>query len=173
MTHNYGFVHEKIEIKILILFIMQRLTEPIALDALSGLVMRDGGINYFDYADSLAELVKSKHLLIEDNRCTLTAKGARNGAITETNLPFSVRADAENAVSDYRAALVRNSMIKTSHTGNPDGGCAVKLTLSDGGGDIFSLDMYASNELQAKTLENGFRKNAENVYNALLNAILK
>jgi hypothetical protein len=173
MAHNYGFIHEKIEIKILILFIMRRLTEPVALDALSGLVMRDEGIGYFDYADCFAELVKSGHLRVEGNECFLTAKGARNGAITETNLPFSVRTDAENAVSDYRAELLRNTMIKTSHTCDPDGGCSVKLTLADKSGDIFSLDMYASNELQAKTLEKGFRKNAENVYNALLNSILK
>jgi hypothetical protein len=79
--------------------------------------------------------------------------------------------DMEGAVSEYRAETVRNSMIKTSHTAGPAGGCMVELTLSDGGADIFSLNVYAGNEVHAKSLEDGFRKNAEKVYNALLDTI--
>jgi hypothetical protein len=173
MTHNYGFIHEKTEIKILILFIMRRLMEPVTLDALSDLVLRDEGIHYFDYADSLAELVKSGHLSVDGKTCSLTAKGARNGSITETNLPNSVRMDAENAVTGYRAQLVRNSMVEASHADNPGGGCTVKLTLADKSGGIFSLEMYASDEVHAQCLEEGFHQNAEKVYNALLGAILE
>ena len=168
MTGNFGFIHEKIEIKILILFILRRVPGPVTFDELTALTMFDDGIGYFDFADCVAELVRTQHIVFEDNKYSLTAKGARNGEITEISLPYSVRLDAENKAYEYRAALDRDSMIKTSRAVNQDGSCTVSMVMSDGIGEMISLDLFAANERQAAKIERGFRKNAENVYKALL-----
>jgi len=173
MKGNFGFIHDKIEIKILILFILRRLPEPISYDVLTELTMCDDGISYFDFSECVAELLKTEHLHCENELYSLTAKGARNGEITENSLPFTVRMTAENGASIIRAAQNRNAMIKTSHATKPDGGCAVNLALSDGIGDIVSMELLAANERQAKELEKGFRNNAENIYNALIEMILE
>jgi len=172
MRGNFGFIHEKIEIKILILFILRRLNSPVTFDVLTELTMCDDGISYFDYTDCVAELVKTEHVVVEDGKYSVTAKGIRNGGITENSLPFTVRMEAEKSTSEVRAANNRNSMIKTSHSINPGGGCTTKLALSDGVGDIISLEILAPNAHQAQALENGFRKNAEGIYHALLDTIL-
>jgi len=134
--------------------------------------MCDDGISYFDYTDCLAELVKTDHIRSEGGKYSLTAKGARNGGITENSLPYSVRAKVENSTALYRAAQSRNAMIKTSHTTNLDGSCTVSLALSDGVGDIVSMELFAANEKQAIGLEDGFRKSAESIYNALIGMII-
>jgi hypothetical protein len=64
-------------------------------------------------------------------------------------------------------------MIETKHTKNPDGDYLVTLSLSDGVGEIVKIELLATDEKQARALENGFRKNAETVYNDLIEKILK
>jgi len=173
MNGNFGFIHEKLDIKILILFVLRRLPEPVTIDVLTELTMCDEGISYFDFAECVAELVKTDHLRFEDNRYSLTGKGERNGEITEISLPYSVRAKAETNTAAHRAIQNRDAMIKTSHETNPDGGCIVKLSLSDGIGDIVAMELFVANEQQALDLENGFRKNAESIYKALIGMMLK
>ena len=173
MKGNFGFIREKIEIKILILFILSHMREPVTFDVLTELTMCDDGISYFDFAESVAELVRTEHLLLEENKYSLTPKGMRNGEITESSLPYSVRMKAEAGAAGLRAALSRNSMIKTSRDCDPEGSFTVKLSLSDGVGDIVIMELFAANEQQAHALENGFRKNAEKVYNALIRMILQ
>jgi len=173
MGGSFGFIHEKIEIKVLILFIMRRLPEPVTFEELTELTMCDGGISYFDFTECVSELIRTEHLKFDNNKYSLTDKGARNGEITENSLPFIVRLNAENSTSSHRAAQNRNAMIKTRHCANPDGGYTVALSLSDGVGDIVSMALFTANEKQARALEDGFRKNAESIYNTLIDMILK
>jgi len=168
MVENFGFIHERIEIKVLVLFIMRRLPEPVTIEVLTELVMCDEGVSYFDVTDCIAMLVKTKHLKLENKLYSLTTKGRRNGEILEKNLPYSVRTKAEDVTAVVRGAQSRNAMIKTNRTATDEGGYKVSLSLSDGIGDIISMDLFAANEQQANTLENGFRKNAEKVYNMII-----
>ena len=172
MTGNFGFIHEKLEIKILILFVLRHLRGPADYDMLTELVLREDGISYFDFAECVAELVATEHVSLSENEYSLTIKGAQNGKVTEGSLPYSVRVNAEEYIKAYRSAKIRNAMIKTSRAPAPDGGTSVSLSLSDGVGDIMTMQLFAANEKQAKGLEKGFRKNAEEVYNALIWAIL-
>jgi len=172
MCGNFGFIHEKLEIKILILFILRRLPEPVSFYVLTELTMCDDGISYFDFTECVAELVETEHMRLEDGKYSLTEKGVRNGGITENSLPFSVRMRAEKAATALRAAQSRDAMIKTFHTASPDGGFTVFLSLADGAGKIVSVEMITMNEEQAVSLEKGFRNNAERVYNAMIEAIL-
>ena len=173
MVENFGFIHEKIEIKVLVLFIMRRLPEPVNLEVLTELAMCDDGISYFDVADCIAMLVETKHLKLNDNVYSLTPKGEHNGEILEKNLPYTVRTRAEDATARVRAVQNRNSMIVTDRKANDEGGYKVTLSLSDGIGDIIKMEIFTSTEQKATDLENGFRKNAEKVYHAIIELIMK
>jgi len=173
MVENFGFIHERIEIKVLVLFIMRRLPEPVTLEVLTSLTMCDDGVGYFDATECVAMLVKTKHLSLAGGKYSLTAKGKRNGEILEKNLPYIVRVKAEEAAATVRGAQNRNAMIKTNRSATDDGGYKVSLSLSDGIGDILSMDLFAANEQQASTMETGFRKSAEKVYHAIIEMIMK
>jgi len=173
MADNFGMLYDKIEIKLLILFVMNRLAEPVTMDTLTELAMCDESISYFDVTESIAKLIKTKHISLLDNKYSLTAKGRRNGEILEKDLPFSVREKAEEAAERIRAALSRNSMIETSKRPEKNGGFNVKLSMSDGIGDILSLDLYVASSEEAQRVEKGFRKNAEKLYHAVIEVITK
>lgn len=172
MEERLGFIREKLDIKILILFILRRLPEPVTFDKLSELALCDDGISYFDFAECLSDLVKTEHITTDGHTYTLTEKGTRNGGITENSLPFSVRVKAEKNASDLRFIMNRKSMISVAHSIRRKGGYTVDLSLSDGISDIIALKLYAVSQNQAMALEDGFTKNAETIYNEIIKLIL-
>jgi len=173
MVDNFGIIYDKIEIKVLILFVMSRLAEPVTMDVLTELTMCDESISYFDVTDCISTLVKTKHLTCTDNTYSLTTKGQRNGEILEKDLPLSVRTRAEDAAAFIHAAQKRNSMIKTKINEGDNNGFNVELSLSDGLGDILSMGLYTASKEQAAKMEKGFRKNAEKIYHEIIEVITR
>jgi len=173
MERRFGFIRDKLDIKVLILFILQRISEPVSLDELAELTLCDGAISYFDFAECVSELVASDHISADGDRYLITEKGARNGAITEGGLPYSVRVKAERSAAAANARLRREAMITTSREIRRGGGYTVSLALSDGIGEIMSMELLAANEKQAAALEDGFRTKAEEVFNHLIGMLLE
>ena len=169
---NFGFIHNKLEIKILILFILNRLPEPINIEKLAELSLCDNGITYFDFADALGELVSTGHVSEKESEYMITDKGARNGSEIENAVPYSVRLKAEKGAQEASKVLMRNSMIKTHHAERNTGGVTVHLSLSDGIDNIIDMEILAGSDKQALTIEQNFKKNAEHIYNAVVNILL-
>lgn len=172
MEERLGFIHDKLEIKILILFILRRLPEPVTFDVLSDLTLCDEGISYFDFADCVSELVATGHISTDGHTYALTEKGVRNADITENSLPFTVRMTAEKNTSELRLQMNRASMITATHEIRRKGGYTVDLSLSDGISEVISMKLYAASEDQARALEEGFLKKAESIYNNVIKLIL-
>ena len=89
-----GFIHEKLDIKILILFILRRLPGEVEPETLCELCQCDGGIDYFDYSDCLSDLIETGHIKETPTGYTITDKGAKNAEPVESSLPYSVRMKA-------------------------------------------------------------------------------
>lgn len=70
-----GFIHEKLDIKILILYILRRLPGTVDPETLAELCQCDSGVGYFDYSDCLADLVDTGHIT-ESERATVSPKRA-------------------------------------------------------------------------------------------------
>ena len=173
VTGRLGYFREKIDIKILLLFILRKLQAPISLDELVELAMFDDGISYFDLMECIADLVKTEHILCEDGGYSITKKGARNGELTENSLPYSVRTHVNTATFSIRRRQDRNALIKTRHSEEANGSFSVVLSMSDGLSEVVNIQLSAVNEEQALAIEKGFRKNAESVYNALIEMMVK
>lgn len=170
--NNFGFIHEKLEVKILILFILNRLPEPVDKDALAVLTLCDNGINYFDFAEALGELVATGHVYERDGKYLITDKGVRNVTEIEGSVPYSVRVKAEKETQRLSKELMRGAMIKTRHEARSTGGFTVSLALSDGIDNIVNMELLAGSEKQAETIEQNFRKNAEHIYSAVVSILL-
>ena len=173
MENRFGFIREKLDIKILILFILKRMTAPINFDKLSELTLCDDGISYFDFAECVDELVKTDHIYFNGETYVITDKGERNGSVTESSIPYSVRLKAEKSTAALNAEIARNAMIFTGREMKRGGGFDVSLSLSDGIDEIMSMNLFASSEAQAEQIEEGFRKNAESLYNMIINKLFE
>jgi len=161
---RFGFIYEKLDIKILILFILRRLPGIVDAETLRELSQCDEGVGYFDYSDCLAELVETNHVQEHDEGYSITEKGARNAEAVESSLPYSVRTKALKLIKPVEEKLRRAAMIKASHRQDEKGGCMVELGLSDGQGEIMRLSFLCADEEQAKQIEKNFRRDAEAYY---------
>ena len=167
MGERLGFLNDKLDIKLLILFVLRRLPSEIDIEKLADLILIDGGVGYFDYKECLAELVSNAQIEENDNRVKITAKGSRNGEILETDLPFSVRKKAEKTLAPVAEEMLRSSMILANHE-ETEGGFTVYLAVSDGIGNILDMKILASDEEQAEVIEKNFRSRAEEYYNRFI-----
>ncbi len=170
---HWGFIHEELDIKILILYILRRLPGSVDPNTLSDLCRDcDTGVGYFAYSDCLADLIDNGLIAESEEGLRITEKGAKNVEVVETSIPYSVRRNADKLLQPERDRLRREAMIKTSHKTEKDG-CYVELAMSDGEGEIIRLRLLCAGEEQAKTMEKNFRKNAEAFYQQFIEMLSK
>lgn len=163
MEERFGFIHDMLDIKLLILFVLRRLPAAIDGERLADLILIDGGIGYFDYKQCLTELVGTSQVEETGEGYKITAKGARNGEILESGLPYSVRVKAEKTLAPVAEEMRRSAMILANHD-VIKGGVTVYLAMSDDMGSLFDLKILVADEEQAEKIEKNFKKNAEALY---------
>ena len=168
MMDHFGFIHDELEIKILILFVLRRLPGAVDGETLRQLCMIDSGVGYFDYADCLSELVENGNVReIEDEGYVITDKGARNAETVESSLPYSVRSKTQKLLAPVQEQIRRAALITAQHE-TDENGCKVTLAMSDGGGEIIRLELLCADEQQAKTVKKHFRRDAEGYYQKIM-----
>lgn len=172
ITEGFGFIHDELDTKVLILYVLRRLPARIDAESLAELVLIDGGINYFDYKQCLYELIERANVDETSQGCQITAKGSHNCDILADGLPYSVRMKADKVTAPVVEKMRREAMILANHEPCA-GGVTVYLALSDDVGNIFDLKILAANEEQAVKIERSFRKNAEDYYNRFIMELLE
>lgn len=165
---HFGFIHEKMDIKILILFVLDLLPGPVESLTLSELVFCDDGIRYFDYSDCLAELVESGQITEAQGSYQITDAGRRNVEAVGGSIPYSVRTKARKVTEPLAERMRRAAMIKAQHSMQEDGTYVVELGVSDGVSDILDMTVMSPTEELALTMEQTFREHAERIYHDVI-----
>lgn len=167
-----GFIHDKLDIKFLVLYIMSRVVAPIDLPTLADLTMCDEGVEYFDFAEAVAELVGTEHLLLEEDRYSVTDKGRKNGAICESSLPYSVRVKCDKSVAKLNGRLRRDAQVRSERIPRDDGTYTLLLALDDEHGNLLTIEMLCATEQQCDRLSEQFKAHPEQIYNGVLDVLL-
>ena len=160
-----GFIQDKLEIKFLILYIAARVTEPLTPEDMQDLTMCDDGIDYFDYAECLNDLVKTEHLrLTEEGRYAITDKGMKNSQICESSLPLSVRQRSDRNIAAYNKAALRRAQVQSHVTERPNGTYTVTLALRDDVDQLMELQLMVADRPTADALAQRFQREPERLY---------
>ncbi len=163
-----GFIHGKLEIKMLVLYLMTRVEAPIDFSKVTDLTLCDDGIDYFDFAEALDELVRTDHLTLEEDLYAITEKGLRNGEAFETTLPFTVRQKCDENLQALNAALRFDAQVRAEILSRADGFFTLRLSLDDNDGNLLTVELFAPSEQQAKLLGERFRSRPDRFYHGLL-----
>ena len=168
-----GFIHDMLDVKILILFVMSRVTYPVSTGEIYELCYQDDCLSYFDVCTAIPEMVKSGHLKeVETDKYEVTEKGRADGSLTEDSIAFTVKQRAENAVAKYNRQIRRSSFVKTQVIPRESGDYSVIMALDDEVGNLMTLELVAPDQRQAVRLSKLFEKKAEMVYNLTMAELL-
>lgn len=164
-----AFIQDKLEIKFLILYIVSRLTEPADGAALQDMTMCDDGIDYFDYAECLNDLVKTEHLHVtEEGRYAITEKGRKNSGICESSLPLSVRLRSDKSIAAYNKAALRRQQVQSAVTARENGTYTVTLRLRDDVDSLMELELMVTDRDSGERLAERFQQAPEKVYTEII-----
>ena len=167
---NPGLVRDELDRKILILYVLRRLPAPIDSELLYEVCLCDNGLQYFDYSESLQDLVNSGNVAEEDDEYSITEKGIRNADAVCTSLPFSVRNAADKLIVPAAEMLSRFALI-TADKVEDSNGCTMHLAVSDGECPLLDMKIYCGDEAKARQIRRNFRRNAEKYYQDFIEAL--
>ena len=168
-----GFIHDMMDVKVLILFVMARSNYPLTVQEVYELCYQDECLSYFDVCTAIPEMVQSGHVkTVKDDRYEITEKGKNDGALTEDSIAFTVKQRAENAVSRFNRQLRRSSFVKTQVVPRESGDFSVVMALDDEMGNLMTLELVAPNQRQAVRLGKLFENKAETIYNLTMAELL-
>ena len=167
-----GFIHDMLDVKVLILFVMARVSYPVTTGEIYELCYQADCLSYFDVCTAIPEMVKSGHLKEDGERYVITEKGKADGSLTEDSIAFTVKQRAENAVAKYNRQIRRSSFVKTQVIPRESGDYSVIMALDDEMGNLMTLELVAPDQRQAVRLGKLFEKKAEMVYNLTMAELL-
>ena len=168
-----GFIHDMMDVKVLILYVMSRVNYPVTVQQIYELCYQDECLSYFDVCTAIPEMVASGHLKqVDDERYEITEKGRSDGALTEDSIAFTVKQRAENAVTRFNRQLRRSSFVKTQIIPRENGDQSVMMILDDEVGNLMTLELIAPDQRQAVRLSKLFEHKAETVYSLIMAELL-
>ena len=169
-----GFIHGELEQKILILYILSRLAEPVPFDMLLDMSLCDDGIHYFDFTERLSELVDTGHVACpEEKLYRITDKGRRTAEICETELPYTVRVRCNRNADKCNRALRRQGQVRSSAEARLNGTFTARMILDDDIGNLMDLQVMAPDKAFADKLIRHFQGKPERLYHRLMNLLLE
>ncbi|MCI8915260.1 MAG: DUF4364 family protein [Oscillospiraceae bacterium] len=166
-----GFIHDKLDIKLLVLYIMDHLSAPIDFDTLTDLAMCDSGVDYFQFAEAVSELTGSGHLEQQEDVYAVTDRGRRAGAAGESSLSPVIRQRCDRRLAPLNQALKRKAQVRAQVEEQPLG-FQVSLSMDDDQGSLFSLTLLAPTQADAQRLAQRYLAHPDRMYNALLGVLL-
>ena len=168
-----GFIHDMLDVKVLILFVMARVSYPVTIGEIYELCYQDDCLSYFDVCTAVPEMVNSGHLKQgEGDTYVITEKGKADGSLTEDSIAFTVKQRSENAVARYNRQIRRQSFVRTQVLPRDSGDFSVIMALDDELGNLMTLELVAPDQRQAVRLAKLFENKAEMVYNLTMAELL-
>ena len=168
-----GFIHDMMDVKVLILFVTARANYPMDQQELYEVCYQDDCLSYFDVCTALPQMVESGHLeLVGEDKYQITEKGRETASLTEDSIAYTVKRRAENAISRFNRQLRRGGRIKTQIVPQEDGQVAVIMSLDDEKGKLMTLELYAPDQRQGAHLSRLFEEKAESLYSLIMMDVL-
>lgn len=169
-----GFIHDMMDVKVLILYVMARANYPMTTQEIYELCYQDDCLSYFDVCTAIPEMVTSGHLKqTGEEQYEITDKGRHDGELTQDSIAFTVKQRAENAVSRFNRQLRRRSFVRSQVLPRENGDYSVVLALDDDTGNLMTLELMAPNQRQAVRLTQLFQSRAEELYSLTMTCLLE
>ena len=159
-----GFIQDELDLKLLVLYIMDRAAGPITFLQLFELALCDAGVDYFSLTQAVEHMTVTGQLTKDGERYTITDKGRRNIQICENSLPRSVRRHCDDNLVKVNEALRRESQVRAQIIEGEGGTVNLCLTLEDSSSPLFHLTLLSPSREQAERWGQVFQADPSALY---------
>lgn len=165
---KHGFIRDILEVKVLILFVMNRVLSPIDEQKIYELCYQDDCLSYFDICTAVPQLVSTGHLEQVPEGYVITDAGRANCAITADTIAYPVMQRAQQAVERFNREIRRDSFIHAEVLPRQNGDFSVVMSLDDEQGNLMTLEVMAPTQRQARQFVKAFHGSADVMFRRVM-----
>ena len=165
-----GGLTDNTQIRILLCYLVKT-AGPLTRDTLQGALLQEQLVNYFEFADALADVERQQLVsLDEDERYSITDKGSTVADTLAFDLPRTVRESAIRAVMQIQSWKHKAAMNR-ARIEEEDGEYVVWCAIGDMGSDVFRLQLAMPDKLTAETIRNNFTAHGSEIYSKVMDML--
>ena len=166
-----GGLTDNLQIRILLCY-MIKTAGPITRETLQGALLQEQLVNYFEFADALADVEKQQLVLhnAQNDSYTVTDKGFTVATTLAQDLPRTVRESAIRGVLQIQSWR-HKAASNRAHVEEKDGKYVVWCNIGDLGSDVFQLQLTMPDKLTAEMTKNMFIAHGSDIYSKLMDML--
>lgn len=163
------------ENKVLILYILNKLKNPITNDGLLRLVLSIMDMNYFYFQQFLLDLLENEYISCFEqegkNVYLITEKGKETLELTHDILPGIIKLKVDNNFQSELASTEEEESITAEFTPRSENDYTVTCKINEKNSCIFEVSVFAGSREEAKRIVDNWKENAYRIYPEILNSL--
>lgn len=163
---------DKNDIKIFILYLMRNIGYPLDFPNINDIVVQDGFVNYFDFAECFAELLDMGNIeevkVDGEDRYIITERGIHVADNLESNLLSTLREKSLKSALRLLSFKKRGANIRCEVEQSGDGRYVLQCAISEGKEQLMQLRVLVDSLNQMEKMRYNFNDRPETVYRGIL-----
>ena len=161
--------------KVLILYILNKINEPITNDSLLRLVLNVMDMNYFYFQQFLLDLLENKYISCFEKegksvyQITESGKNALN--LTNSILPGIIKLKVDTSFESNLKETEEQKSIVAEFTPLSENEYTVTCKINEKNTCIFEISVFAGSREEAKKIVDNWKENAYRIYPEILNSL--
>lgn len=164
------------ENKVLILYLLNKLSDGIKSDNLYKIVSSANNINYFYFQELLTDLIDTNFVgsftKDEDTFIKITSEGQNALSLTKSLLPGILKLKADNVFKEEVSTIAEESSIITEYIPKDENNYTVKCKIVEKNDVIFEISAFAGSRERAKQISDNWKNNANKIYPKIIDLLL-
>ena len=163
------------ENKVLILYILNKLENPITNDGLLRLVLSIMDMNYFYFQQFLLDLLDNQYITRFDQNgkytYSITEKGKEALKLTHDMLPGIMKLKVDTSFQSELTSTAEEESITAEFTPKSENDYTVTCKINENNTCIFEVSVFAGSREEAKKIVDNWKENAYRIYHEILNSL--
>ena len=164
------------ENKVLILYLLNKLSDGIKSDNLYKIVSSTNNINYFYYQELITDLINTNLIgsftKDEDTFIKITSEGENALSLTKSLLPGILKLKADNVFKAEVSTIAEESSIVTEYIPRDENNYTVKCKIVEKNDVIIEVSAFAGSRDRAKQISDNWKNNATRIYPQIIDLLL-
>ncbi len=172
---NLGSNRELAENKLILLYVIDKLNMPISNLQITKLILENKFMNYFLLQEFLNELCDSKFLASQNDGdkviYTITPSGKQTLEYFINLIPFGIKSNIDDSVSDIRKEIRNDTLITAEFTPESENEFIVSCKVSEAEFLLVDLKLSVGTKNDARTICENWKKHSHAIYAEIIESL--